>query len=81
MVCESLTSEVQAVASPWPIVLLLLNIFFPGLGTILNSCMGLKFNATTCIVGILQMLTAYILIGWVWAIWWGVIIMEKSSRK
>lgn len=78
MVCEQLTDHIAPVKSPWGLIQLILNIIFPGTGTILNSCMATKFNATTFIVGILQFILAYILIGWIWSIWWGILIVEKS---
>jgi hypothetical protein len=61
------------------IVLLLLNIFFPGLGTMICACIGGKFQVEHLIVGLIQLFTAACIIGWVWSIWWGVIILMKSG--
>jgi hypothetical protein len=58
--------------------MLILNIVWPGFGTALNSCMGKKFNATTFIVAILQIILSFIFIGWIWSIWWGILILEKG---
>ena len=81
MVCDSLKDHISPVQSPWSLVQLVLNIVFPGTGTLLNSCMAPKFNATTFIVGVLQIILAYVIIGWVWSIWWGILIVEKSKDK
>ena len=81
MVCESLTEDLVQVNSPWGLVLLLLNIFIPGLGTIINSCMGDKWHVTTFIVGLLQMLFASFLLGWIWSIWWGILILSNERPK
>ena len=59
--------------------MLFLNIFIPGFGTILNSCMGTeKCNVTSFFVGLMQFLLSYIFIGWIWSIWWGIIMLDKS---
>lgn len=76
--CEPLTSDLVAVDSPWGIILMIVNIFFPGIGTIINSFMGSKVRVTTLIVGILQLLLASFIIGWIWSIWWGVLIYQKQ---
>lgn len=59
------------------IVLLVINIIFPGIGTAVMSCIG-GFKPWTLLVAILQLLTAFIIIGWIWSIWWGIICLEKS---
>lgn len=60
--------------------LLLLNIFLPGLGTMISSCMGR--DGIVCeqlLVGLLQMLLSGFLIGWIWSIWWGCLIWGKDN--
>ena len=78
--CEPLTLDIVKVDDSWGIVLLIVNIFFPGIGTIINSLMGDKVHVTTLIVGILQLVLAGFIIGWIWSIWWGVLIYQKSRR-
>ena len=58
---------------------LILNIFFPGLGTIINACHG-HHAATGVIIGILQSFTAILLFGWIWSIAYGVQIVNKSKH-
>ena len=53
IMCEGLKSEIVPVQPPMGIVLLILNILIPGLGTFINAFMGENCNATTAIVGVL----------------------------
>jgi hypothetical protein len=61
------------------LILLIINIIFPGVGTMLCACIGGHFKWENLVVGIIQLLTACCLIGWIWSIWWGIIIFQKSS--
>ena len=80
MVCENGQSSIVKVDSTMGIVLLILNILWSGLGTVINGCMGSGGVVTDqIIVGILQFLTSMCLIGWFWSIWWGVLIMQKAA--
>ena len=76
---ESAKGKLPVVNKTLGVILLVLNIFFPGLGTMICSCVGPKFEADNLIVGILQLLLAGCIIGWIWSIWWGIIILQKAS--
>ena len=55
---------------PNPCCLLLINIFLPGIGTMLQSYyFNMGWNCGTFFVGFLQLITAPIIIGWIWAVW------------
>ena len=70
-------------AVPYPFIVLIFDILIPGFGTIIQSYMfhgkrkqaqsGFYFNpdfwAFWC--GVLQLISAPLLIGWVWSIWHG----------
>jgi hypothetical protein len=61
-------------------IVLVMNIFMPGVGTILSSYYdptGCNCKAVTA--GILQMLTVVIFIGWIWSVWQGAAIYKKSK--
>ena len=62
------------------IVCLLLNIFLPGVGTIVHACMGTN-SGPGIIYGILQILTTGFFIGWIWSIIYGVKIVGKSGKS
>ena len=47
------------------IIILVLNIFLPGVGTILLSCIGGTFNKEHIFVGLLQLITSVCVIGWI----------------
>ena len=64
------------------LTMFILNIFFPGLGTIISSCECAKGGAlctTTLLVGILQAILTGFLLGWIWSIIWGFMIWNKSK--
>ncbi len=62
------------------IVILVINCIFPGIGTMLLSCIGGQFKKEHLIVGLLQMVLAICVIGWIWSILWGVILIMKSNN-
>ena len=48
----------------WGLLLLLINIFFPGIGSIVA---GLKGDRTsTMIIGLLQFVSSWFILGWIW---------------
>jgi uncharacterized membrane protein (DUF485 family) len=80
MVLEKQIADINHVKAPMGIILLILNIIIPGVGTFINGLMGDKIHLTTVIIGILQILTTFILIGWIWSIWWGILIFQKQKK-
>lgn len=72
---------IQPVKKGWATILLILNIFFPGVGTLLNAIMGSGIKVTGLMIGGLQLLLSAGLIGWLWSIYWGVLMYEKASGK
>ena len=80
MVCGELKSKsVVKVPHPWHIIFLVLNVIFPGLGTILSACCGSDLKVWPVMVGLVQMFTSFLIIGWLWSIWWGWLIFRKSD--
>nr|AAZ23913.1 spec3-like protein [Sterkiella histriomuscorum] len=75
--CQKKT--IQKVAKPGHIILFILNIILPGWGTMVSSCISLSgFSTHTLIVGFLQFITCWFILGWIWSIWWGYLIYKKS---
>eukprot|EP01080_Neovahlkampfia_damariscottae_P001415 gene1415-12035_t len=63
------------------LICLLLNVFFPGFGTLLGSLMapsGCDFCGI--IYGLLQIALAGFLIGWIWSIIWGLLMYQSSYQ-
>ena len=64
------------------VIILLLNIFFSGAGTIVAGILtGGTFQViNNIIVGFLQLLLfPYCLLGWIWSIYTGILIYKKSK--
>ncbi len=78
--CHGLKEEIAPVGSCCGCMLLLLNIFFPGFGTMINSCLGHHCSGTTFLVGIAQLLLTPLLIGWIWSIWWGCLMTNSEHH-
>lgn len=58
--------------------MLIINVFIPGLGTIIAAFMdGPDWKNVA--FGVLQLILTCVLIGWVWAIFWGILIWKKAS--
>lgn len=78
MVFVRRTGTVPVVDKNWGIALFIVNIFLPGVGTFIAGLKGEK--NTTLVVGVLQFLLAFLLIGWIWSIVWGYFIYKKSTE-
>lgn len=61
-------------------MIIIVNLFFPGVGTIIAGCLGTHGGAAIC-VGILQLFLFPVLIGWVWALCWGLELRKKAIHK
>lgn len=82
--CEG--SHVYALKSPLHIVVLVLNIFLPGFGTMLSAfaCMHAEREekkscfCATFSDGLIQFYLSPVLFGWVWSIVFGVALYRKG---
>ena len=72
------TNEIEIVTPGCAMILLILNIFIPGLGTAINGFSG-TVNCTLLVAGLLQFILAPVIIGWVWSIYFGCVILSKSK--
>ena len=67
------------VSSPMNYVVLILNLFLPGFGTILMSFYSKPVSKTHIAVGLLQFFTSsFFFLGLIWSWIWGVLILLKS---
>ena len=76
-----INNSTPKVESSMGLIVLILNIFFPGWGTVIAGVLTQEAEKKTpaIIVGILQFILAYFLIGWFWSIWWGFKIYQASQ--
>ncbi len=71
-------ADIPSLSQVVAIILFILNIIFPGIGTILSSFLGGGFRPWQLLVGFLQLILTILLIGWIWSIYWGFLMFEKS---
>lgn len=72
-------NHLPVLSKPIAIVILVINIIFPGIGTMLLSCIGGTFKREHLFVGLAQLVLAICVIGWIWSILWGVFLVLKST--
>eukprot|EP00347_Sterkiella_histriomuscorum_P018022 403347084 len=79
MCCDD--KSINATSSGIALACLILNIFIPGMGTILNAGVGYRV-CPGVLYGILQfLLTPLFLIGWIWSIVYGIRCIQIAERK
>ena len=67
--------EVCKVEGSMGLICFIINILFPGWGTILSTILGEpKMDMMQIVFGILQFILSSFLIGWLWSIYWGFLI-------
>ena len=77
---QSIVDHCQPTPPIIAIISLILNIFFSGWGTILNGLMGPVIDPIQIVIGVIQLITAICVVGWVWSIVWGVIIFMRRKE-
>lgn len=75
---NELQSEIPSTDTVIAVILLIVNIFFPGWGTAVMACIG-GFKIRTLLVAVVQFFTAFIIIGWIWSIWWGILCLQRAK--
>jgi uncharacterized membrane protein (DUF485 family) len=75
---SSLVNKIPVLPTSIAVLLLILNIFFPSTGTFYMACIGDKFRKSQIFVGVLQLMTSFLLVGWIWSIYWGIVVVKKS---
>lgn len=68
------------VESPLTIVLFICAILFPGITQVIYGIVsGCDINQV--IVGVLQIILAPLLVGWIWSIYWGFIAFKGGNKS
>jgi hypothetical protein len=62
------------------IIILIINIFFPGFGTFCLICLGGgDFWVEHLMIGLIQLFCTPFMIGWIWSLAWGIHTVRKSA--
>ena len=78
----ALVSNVPYVTKPVAIIAAILNFLLPGFGTMIAACAASDtVSKTQLTVGLIQFLTSVVLIGWIWAIYWGYLLVMKAMDQ
>jgi TM2 domain-containing membrane protein YozV len=78
---EKWIQSIPVVSPSNGIVILILNILFPGLGTMILACMSSNINGEQLLIGMLQFLTfIFLFVGILWAIWWSIMVLQKTGQ-
>ena len=74
-------TTIPKVSQPVAIVCAVFNLLLPGWGTWIMACASDEtVPKTQQVIGLIQFLTAAFLIGWVWSIYWGYLIVMKAME-
>ena len=77
-----LMADVPYVSKPVAGVSAVVNLLFPGFGTVISACAGSEtVSKTQLSIALFQFLTAVFIIGWVWAQYWSYLIVMKSINS
>ena len=77
-----LLTSLPRLNGPWPYICFVLNILLPGTGTMICSCLGYPgaWSKTQLTIGVCQMLTAVYIVGWIFSIYWGWLILQQGIK-
>ena len=75
----ALVSNVPYVSKPVAFVAAFFNFIFPGLGTAIAACAANEnVSKTQLLIALFQFLTTFVIIGWIWSIYWGYLLVMKA---
>lgn len=74
-----LVKNVPHVSKPVAVIQAILNLVFPGIGTMVMACASNEsVSKTQLSIGMLQLLTSFVLVGWIWALYWSYLCVMKT---
>ena len=79
-----LVTEVPRLHKALAVILALLNVVFPGWGTMMAACFvrtDETVSKTQISIGLIQFLTSFFLIGWILSIYWGYLLVKEAWRE
>ena len=72
-------TNVPHVSKPIAAVCVLLNLIFPGFGTLVAACAAQEnVSKTQMSIALMQFLTTVFLVGFIWAQYWSYLLVMKS---
>jgi hypothetical protein len=85
------SSNIPQVPKPFTYICGILNFILPGFGTILGCFLHIGASPEFDGIqkphylrdlgfGFLQMLTSWLIVGWIWSIYWGILFIKHPSR-
>lgn len=79
-------SDVPKVSQPVSYIVAFINFILPGWGTWVaafaaTSTSQSAVSKTQLSIGLMQFLTTFALIGWIWSIYWGYLIVIKAMNQ
>ena len=64
------------------LILMIVNIILPGIGTMISGCLVKKIQCNVILIGLLQLvLVPVLLIGWIWSILHGIWLFQKAKGE
>ena len=75
---EYIKKNIPALPLNLAIMIFISNLIFPSNGTFYLSIIGNGFRKPQLIVGLIQLISLFFLIGWPWSIYWGYLTIKKS---
>ena len=77
--CICLIDNVPSEEKTTAILFMIINILVPGLGTFIIGIKQNPVNNDLLKTGALQFFMAFIIIGWIWSIWWGIALVQNCQ--
>ena len=77
---ENWQNSIPICSKDCALILFLINICFPSLGTLIMASLVKPCSIDQLIVAILQFITIPVcFVGWIWSIWWGYLCYRKGD--
>lgn len=76
---EEIKGHIPSLSMVLAIVILILNIILPGIGTLCFCCLDKGNLVEHLVIGLLQFFLCWTIVAWVWSICWGVFVVMKAK--